>query len=188
MLTLRDIISNIKKGQTAVSVRFILDGLESYYVNHQDSIALAGCKSSATYTTIFLTIPSESTKNVNYDIVLQVMTKDKMTLDTKFKVYSNSPSFAYNFSYVFNRNGSLLYPEKYPKEFREIPPKTRNPFMTAGFDKHVFSGIRYISDYKIKRIIGEMDNRIPPIKSFQEKVREIENIQEDLRRSQLGRS
>ena len=97
-------------------------------------------------------------------------------------------SFAYNFAYVFNRKGSLLFPNKYPAGFLTTPPKTRNPFGATGFDKHVFSAIRYVSDTKLSKIREVFAGEIPAVKSFNDKVREIGNIREELRRSQLGAS
>ena len=183
MLTLNTIISNIKKGQSALHVREILTKLEQTYQKLKSSIVVTGCKAESSKTIVFLTIPSETTAGVLYDIVLELHTTNKLALDTKFKVYSNSPAFAYNFSHVFYKNGSLLMPEKYPSEFREIPPNTRNPYFFIGFDKHVFSAIRYISEYGLSKIIEKFNGTIPSVKSFSDKLKEIKGAREELKRS-----
>lgn len=188
MFSLRSILANVKKGQSALTVRHILNALEQSYLKMQGDIAISGCqKHSEDATTVYLTMPSESTKGVFYDIVMWLRSTKKITLDTSFKAYSNSPAFAYNFAYVFNKAGSLLFPEKYSTQFKNMPPKIRNPYMSAGFDRHIFSAIRYISDYKLPRVIGQYDGTTPSIKSFDQKIREVRDIKDELRRSQLAR-
>jgi len=183
MLTLRTIIGNIKKGQSALKVREILNKLEQSYQNIKDRIEITGCKTEKTKCTVYLSCPSETNDRVKYDIVYEFQTVGRLTLDTKFKVFSNSPAFAFNFAYIFYRLGSLLWPEKYPSEFRELAPKVRNPFYFVGFDKHVYSTIKYVADYSLGRIITDFDGTIPPVKSFQEKQQEIQDINEEIRRS-----
>lgn len=190
MISLREIIGNIKKGQSALNVRAILNNLEKTYMSLQSSISIIGCDTEGESScTVYMTMPSASTQGAIYDVVIWVNTQTKMKMETPLKVFTNSPSFAYNFAYVFHRKGSLLFPEKYPEEFRNMPPKVRNPYNSAGFDKHVFSGIRYISDYKLPRIVGQFGGTVPNVKSFQEKMREIGGIRAELERerSRLGR-
>ena len=184
MLNIGTIIANIKKGQSALKVKAILNKLEQNYQRIKSSLVITGCKKEASQTTVYLTIPSESTPGVTYDIVLELHSIDRLNVDTKFKVYTNSPSFAYNFAYVFNTNGSLLWPEKYPPEFKKLAPATRNPFMFVGFDRHVFAAIRFVSEYGLGRVIGEFDGAIPGVKTFQEKIKQIKDIREDMVRSE----
>jgi hypothetical protein len=184
MLTLGVIITNIKKGQSALQVRDILSKLETGYQKMKASIIITGCKIDASVTTVFLTIPSQSTPSITYDVVLELYSTGKLDLTTKFKVYTNSPGFAYNFAYVFFKSGSLLYPEKYPKEFKEIPPTVRNPFYFIGFDKHVFSSIRYVSEYGLPKIKTDFGGRVPSVKTFIEKLKQIKDLKEETKLSQ----
>ena len=182
MLTLNHIITNLKSGQSALQVREILTKLEQNYQQIKSSISIVGCKVQNNKTTVYLTIPSETTADIVYDTVLELYTTNKLALDTKFKVYSNNPAFAYNFSHVFYKNGSLLMPEKYPSEFREMVPSTRNPFLFVGFSKNVFSAIRYISEYGLSKIIEKFNGTIPSVKSFSDKLKEIKEAREELKR------
>ena len=160
MLSLRDVIGNVKKHQSALNVRMILNGLEQAYIKSRGDIVIIGCdKDGTSGTTVYMTMPSGRNPSKKYTIAIYVKTQTKMTLDTDIKVYANVPAFLYNFTYVFHKKGSLLFPEKYPEEFRTTPPKIRNPFGTVGFSKHVFAAIRYISDYKLPRIISEYSGR-----------------------------
>lgn len=178
MLTIKAIIGNLKKGQSALKVRGILADLEQSYQSVKERIKVTGCKAEKIKCTVYLTYPSQSNVKINYDVVFEFHTEDKLTLDTPFKVYSNSPSFGYTFAYVFFRLGSLLWPEKYPPEFRKIPPNTRNPFYFIGFDKGIFSTIRYVSDYSLERIVSELNGTVPSVKTFSEKQQEVNGSRE----------
>jgi hypothetical protein len=184
MLTIRSIFSNLKKGQSALKVKDLFTKLDQTFESIKDRIKIVGCKKEPSKIIIYLTCPSEKEPRIVYNIVFELYTTEKLNLDTQFKVFSNSPNFGYNYAYLFNKLGSLLWPEKYPQDFIRIAPKTRNPFFFVSFDKHIYSCIKYISQYTLTAIIGEYDGMIPVIKSFQEKVREIDDVQEDIRRSQ----
>jgi hypothetical protein len=164
MITLRDIIGNIKKGQAALNVRAILNDLDrSYQIFRPKMIIIGADKHGSNASTIFVTIPSQSSTTKKYTIAIWAETQTKMSLDTSLKVYSNSPSFLFNFSYVFHKKGSLLFPEKVPEEFRTMPPKVRNPFGTTGFDKFVYSSIRFIADNKIPIILTHFESKSAPV-------------------------
>ena len=179
MLSINDIISNIKKGQSAIATREILSKLEQTYSSIKATIQIVGYKTEASKNTIFLNIPSATTRSVLYDVVIELHTPSKIDLNTKFKVYCNTPAFGYNFAYVFYSYGSLLYPEKYPQEMKQIPPVTRNPFFTVGFDKHMYSSIRLISEIGLTSIRQQYPNAVPPVKSFDDKMQEIKNTREN---------
>ena len=183
MLTVNVIIANIKKGQAAIQIRDLIKKLDTYYISIKDKIVITGCKLQKPATTVYLQLPSESTKDIMYDTVFEFNTIEKLTLDTKFKVFCNAPSFAYSFAYVFNLYGSLLFPEKYPIGFRKIAPKIKNPFLFSGFDKFVYSGIKYISEYGLVKIINERAGKIPVIKTFVEKQNEIGSVRAELKRT-----
>lgn len=180
MLTVNSIIANIKKGQSALKVREILTKLEQSYNEIKPTLIVAGCVSKPTTTTVFLKMPSKSTANVLYDIVLELHSTDKIDLNTKFKVFSNSPSFVYNFGYVFHSQGSLLYPEKYPVEVKTQPPVTRNPFFTVGFDKHIYAAIKLISQTTLAGIKNQYESAAPAIKSFADKMQEVDSIRREV--------
>lgn len=185
MLSLKDIVANISKGQSALAVRLILKSLEEFYVSIKNVIEIKGCKKEDDATTVYLYMPSKTTPGVAYDVVLKLYTQEpKVTLDTKFQIYSNSPGFGYNFVYVFYRSGSLLFPAKYPGSFIQTPPKMRNPYLSFGFDKHAFAAFRFIGQFSLENIISEYDGKIPQIKTFNEKVAEIKDINDELRSAQ----
>ncbi len=186
MLTLRSIIGNIKKGQSALSVRHILEKLELTYQRIRDTIEITSATEQGKKVTIYLQCPSETEKRVNYDIVFELQTGRILNLDTKFKAYSNSPSFGYNFAYIFKLHGSLLWPEKYPSIILRESPKVRNPFNFVGFDKHIYSCIKYIADYNVSNAISRHSTTMVSVKTFEQKQREIKDLHEELRRSRTN--
>lgn len=176
MITVRNIVQNIGKGQSALAVRVVLGELEKYYHKIKSRIQIINSGVLADGTGIHLKIPS-SDKPIFYDVVLWIKTMTRMTLDTEFKCYSNSPNFGYAFAYTFNAEGSLLFPEKYPQEFVLMPPKVRNPYGLYGFDKGVFAGVKHIG-FRDIRALNEQFMDVPeqPVTSFTDKQNEIKNL------------
>lgn len=178
MITLRQIMQNISKGQSAINVKAILNDLENQYLGMKDKIEIVGCEQRPDTVTIYTKIPSKDKTGIFYDVCLKFdyVEGSKINIDTPLRVYSNSPLFAYNFAYIFHLNKSLLFPEYYPSEFKKMPPKKRNPFGVYAFDRQVFSAIRYIFDYGIKNIIEEFNGRIVRPKSFTQKSSEVKDF------------
>jgi len=173
MITIRQIVQNIGKGQSAVGIKAVLAELDKNYQKIKTKIAIANAGILNDGTAVHLKIPS-STPRVSYDVVLWVNSLNRMTLDTEFKCYSNSPGFAYNFAYIFNTQESLLFPEKYPEEFVMMPPKVRNPYGLYGFDKHVFAAVKFIGTRNLQDLnasYAEVEEQ--PVATFNEKKREL---------------
>ena len=164
MITVRQIINNMSKGQSAISVRYILQGLESAYQILAPRIQILGAKKSGNKSSVFLSIPSEKNNSKFYFVAIEIESIDKLSLDSNLKVFTNSPGFLFNFAYVFHQNGALLYPARIPKEFLTMAPKVRNPFASVGFNKQIFSAIKFIADNKLSNILSQYDGKsIPPI-------------------------
>jgi len=175
MITLRDIISNLSKGQSATSIRYILQAMQQNYEKIKSKIKVNGHQQDSNSSTFFFSIPSID-KPVFYDVVIWLKTKDKLLLDTEVKVYSNSPVFAYNFCFTFYQSSSLFYPEKYSNDFKILPPRVRNPWGLHSFDKHIFAAILYIKELGINKIIESTQNRVPQIKTFDQKKKELDTL------------
>ena len=175
MITIRELVQNIKKGQASVPVRHVLSELDKQYIKIQPTLEIVSARIKGNGTEVHLKIPSSNKEKLFYDVVVFVDSTKEITSDTRIKCFSNSPSFAYNFTYVFSKLDSLLYPDKYPREFVTIPPKVRNPFGLYGFDKHVYYSIRKIIDYSLVHILSEF-SKLPeqPIATFEEKKNELD--------------
>lgn len=176
MITLREIISNLSKGQSSVSVKYILQGLQQNYEKIKPKIKVNGHQQDSDSTTFFFSIPSIDKSTIFYDIVLWLKTKEKLLLDTQIKVFSNSPVFVYNFCYTFYQSGSLLYPEKYSNDFKVLPPRIRNPWNLHSFDKHIFAAILFIKEFGIEKLILVTPNNVSQIKNFDQKKEELDAL------------
>jgi len=177
MITIRDIIQNIAKGQSSIAVRYVLDELDKNFMAIKTRITIMFSKPLDTGTLIYLKIPS-SDKATYYDVVLWINSQTRLTLDSEIKCYSNSPSFAYNFAYIFNVKGSLLFPEKYPREFALMPPKVRNPFGLFGFDKHIYAAIKFVGKQYLITLNQNFEGKLEPeVLSLEEKQAELKRFE-----------
>lgn len=132
---------------------------------------------------IHLTIPSETERENTYDVVFE-FTKNmsKPMKDWNVKVFSNSPSFAYTFAYVYLKHDLMIkhLANKLGKEFQRKAPEVRNRFQIVGFEKYVFFGAMFIRDSKIlseeafkKKATSHATN------SFPGKVRTLDEIMKE---------
>lgn len=96
-------------------------------------------------------IPSTKKDSVNYDVVVEVQTKDfhdgDATLENlSFKVFSNCPSFIFTYAHVFRGYGMLcdwLLP-KYNKEVRTKPPVQRNQYGIVGLERSIYLALKHL--------------------------------------------
>lgn len=96
-------------------------------------------------------IPSTKKEFVNYDVVIEVETKNlhegAATLeDLEFKVFSNCPSFIFTYANVFRSNGMIcdwLLP-KYNKEVRTKPPVQRNQYGIVGLERSIYLALKHL--------------------------------------------
>ena len=182
MLTLKAIIDNISHGQSAISTRLILQSLESNYQQMRGGIILNGVMVRNDRPTIFTLIPSSKT-GIYYDVAVQFPNTDRVTLNTPFQLYSNSPGFVYNFAYVFHKHGSLLFPQHYPQEVLTMNPKIRNPFESVGFDKHCYAILRYVTETKIEAFLSRAKDHMPQVKTIKEKFQQLSDYDEELKQA-----
>lgn len=103
-----------------------------------------------------LVIPSESKRKNSYDVVFRFSDESKehhkelSISNYDVAVFSNSPSFAYTFAYVYAKHGlaiDWLY-KKLGKEFSEKEPEVRNRFGIINYEKYIYFGAKYIIDSK----------------------------------------
>ena len=93
-------------------------------------------------------IPSETYKQVLYDVIVEFYpdpdepncTEDKTTNRYLLKVFSNSPSFMFTYTYVVNENNLLADGTKKfcSKEALKSRPVVRNPVESYGYEKSVY--------------------------------------------------
>lgn len=187
MLSIGEITQNIKKGQSSIKIKYVINALIDYAKEIAPNIAIVYAEREGSGVKMYYKVPS-SVHSVTYDIVIWYNTTGRINRGTSVKIYSNSPGFGYNFAYVFNKEKSLLYPSKYPSIFITTPPKKRNPFETYAFDKHVFACMKITTKYNLSNAIDYFkDQKEPDIKNFEEKQNEISETRSSLKKKKETR-
>lgn len=143
-------------------------------------------------------IPSTKKDSVNYDVVIEVETKNlhegAANLENlAFKVFSNCPSFIFTYAHVFRGYGMLcewLLP-KYNKEVRTKPPVQRNQYGIVGLERSIYLALKHLHTSKQfncgiyqttgKKISGrtEIINSVRSQEQIMDKVREKIPIDKD---------
>jgi len=173
MFTVKELMTNITKGQVSVPSKYVFKILDEIYNTIKSKIKIVKAEDSNNGTNIYLKIPSEDFKNI-YDVVFWFNSSGKISLNTKLKVYANSPHFGYSYAYIFNKKDSLLFPHYYPSIMILKHPKTRNPFEVVGFDKHTWAGLKHIYKQKLDFLVGKSNPSINPnIMTFEEKIKSL---------------
>lgn len=103
-----------------------------------------------------LIIPSETERDNTYDVVFRFFdanrshTKDLSIRNYDIQMFTNTPSFAYTFFYVYRQYGMVIpmFEGKFGKEFLTMAPTIRNRFEIVNFDKYLYFGARYLLDSK----------------------------------------
>lgn len=109
---------------------------------------------------IHIKVPSESQKNgkYEYDVVIRFFTDNPevQAQDTLRNYYvqffSNSPSFMYQYAYLYNKEGFLietLY-NKLDADYIDTPPEKTNSEMKKSYDKSIYFACRYLSEQKFR--------------------------------------
>lgn len=109
---------------------------------------------------IHIKVPSESQKNgaYEYDVVIRFFT-DKPEIKSQpnlrsyyIQFFSNSPSFMYQYAYLYNKEGFLieaLY-NKLDVDYIDTPPEKTNSSMTKTYDKSIYFACRFLSEKKFR--------------------------------------
>lgn len=172
MITLKQLIKNISQGQSSASPKYILQGLNDVYDKISNRIKITKALSVNNGTQVYTVIPSE-TKSIFYDVVFWFQSEKRITNDTPIKVYSNSPNFGYNFVFIFYRENSLLFPEKYPRDFLSMAPRVRNPYGLYAFDKHVYASLKFLYKYDLNDLVVKTQTvEEPQVATFEDKKTE----------------
>ena len=121
---------------------------------------------------VHLQIESSKIKNFYYDVVVQFITDTHPTKDTLIRCYSNSPSFAYFFAWVYNRWDALIFKSYYDIRFLTIPPKERNSKKIPEADKYIYTALKYCGakriNYNSSEKYGMTDWNVHPVKPVAE--------------------
>ena len=161
----------LKKIKKEIYVKIYIENEKSYYFH--------------------VLVPSDM-REMHYDVVIHFTDSgDHMSLrDWDVKLFSNCPSFVYNYAYVYLKN-NLFIPQlkdKLNNIVFETKPENTNPSKFIMYDKsifyaihHIFRNTRYISRYMIHRdsLNYNESELINSIRSFDDIMNEISNNKKD---------
>lgn len=141
----------------------------------------------------WLVIQSESERDNTYDVVFKFFDASGKNDTTKpiskfdFQVFTNTPSFAYTYAYVYNEN-NLIIPElkdRLGRTFYLDAPVVRNRNENIMYDKYIYFGARYILDSKkMNRITLEMIAKPYNEKYLTSHIRTLETIMNEYHKAE----
>ena len=161
MTTIQNILKNIVPGQASQGYGYIFKALNDFYKSISKEITITYVKKEAGGTTVYYELPSSDRTKI-YTIVIWFDSITRVSSGTAVKIYSDSPNFAYTFAYTFNNTKDLLYSDKYPQQFINIPPKKRNPSGSKGFDKHVYSCLKLATKHDLATLASKFETMQEP--------------------------
>ena len=97
-------------------------------------------------------IESDKNPDILYDVIFKFFTKDVSVktnqdiLEYSFQFFSNSPSFLFQFAYVYKKY-NLLIPElnkQIGNQALETPPSKSNPHQAVGYDYTIYYCLRFL--------------------------------------------
>lgn len=156
---------------SAISMRPLIDSYIARYNQFAaKDIKLYSVKSKDDYI-VHIMVPSEKNddfeKPVFYDVIIQFYpaekeNKEEMTVKNYgVKVFSNSISWMFDFTYVFNKSNNIpsFIPKSYcSKTALKQPAKKTNPYGIYGIERIVF-----IALYHLELVTGYRKNRLDAI-------------------------
>ena len=141
----------------------------------------------------WLILPTETERDNSYDVVFKFHDPEKQhrrdlsIAKYDFQVFANTPSFAYTFSYVYNKNG-LLIPElssKLGRRFYSDSPDVRNRNQNLMYDKYVYFAARYIIESKkMNRVTLEAIAKVYDKKYLVSHIRTLDTIMDEYRKAE----
>ena len=132
------------------------DKLESMYQNMKSNhkFRVEGFTTIDDNYLIHIQVPSESNPSQVYDVVVLFFTDDtvvkKRTTFSNYyvKFFSNSPSFIYQYAYLYKENGFLIdfLFDKLDKNYQDKAPDRRNTKYELFYDKSIYCASRLLLD------------------------------------------
>lgn len=140
------------KGASALMLSSTRKALDDEYSNIVQKITHTWYSLQNKYYIAHIKIPSKSTSNIVYDVVIEIdidsIPKQATTInDGNCRVFSNCPSFVFTYAYVFNKNKDIIpwTKKKYNNKVLNSNPGTRNPTELRNYEKSLYFAIKYIT-------------------------------------------
>lgn len=160
-ITFKDYIQNPSGGRTMmvgeknIAQELYTDKYNKMMMRSAGAIEYTLYKKKDERYVIYIKMPSEGTKDLYYDVVVEFFTKDVVpkstnSLDGYFiRFFSNDPNFTFTYAYVFNQR-ELIIPElkkKISKEALKTNPAKSNPNLVVGYVKSLYFAYLFIDSH-----------------------------------------
>lgn len=135
-----------------------------------------------------LIIPSETKRKNTYDVVFEFRdpnkehVKDLSLGNYEIRVFSNTPSFAYTFANVYDKEGLIIdfLKPKLGKKIFQLRPEVRNRYGIVNYDKYLYFGARYIIESKmLNKAFLDMRSHNDNNLRFRSNIRTLNDIMEE---------
>lgn len=203
-MIIREYISNpMGKGDSSIPNRKemigILDTKYDRLVHSKGNdikmdIYKAGNKTDDIY--FHLVIPTETERTNSYDVVFcfsdsKRQHRNELSISNyDVTVFANSPSFAYTFAYVYEKNGLFVtsLKRKLGKEFFKNAPEVRNKYEIINYEKYVYFGAKFIIGSKRlnKAFLDMIAKKYHP-EFFERRIRTLETIMAEYKKAETKR-
>lgn len=129
----------------------ILETLQAKYYNLKKTSKFSTKVFKVGKSVLFLIkVPSETVDKLYYTVALEFLDADDNTslLNKNINIFSNSPSFAYTYAYVFNDRKLLIsyLSSRLPKQSLTDEPEIRNPDEIINYEKSIVYAILYFRE------------------------------------------
>lgn len=199
-MTLEEFIRNpVGKGDASTNKQLLMVALDHKYkawlLKKADAIKFMAYRDSGSSDYyIWFIVPSETDRTNTYDVIFRFYDPEKRfrrelsVRSYDIQIFSNVPSFAYTYAYVYNKNGLLIeaLKPKLGKIFFDKEPVVRNQQGLVMYDKYLYYVAKYILDKKyMNRAILEAKSKVYTQKKlFLTKVRSLKQIQSEYHTAQ----
>ena len=144
---------------------------------------------------VFFAMPSETTKDLFYDVVIEFTTKDdpekKINKITGYhvKFFSNDPAFNFTYAYVFNKKRLLIenLKNKLSQKALSDKPNVTNPNKEIGYVKVLYFAYLFMKDRGLFNKImwvnadtsqNDLNAKFNSIMSFDKKLVQTQSLKE----------
>lgn len=140
---------------------------------------------------IHIKVPSESqkSKGYEYDVIIRFfppngdIEKQSHIRNYYIQFFSNSPSFMYQYAYLYKKEGFLieaLY-NKLDADYIDIPPEKTNKEMKISYDKSIYFACRFLEDKKFRYLdkTGMLLNKKVSERRFFSNISDFQSIKID---------
>ena len=173
------------------SVRKALDLRYDKVIEEHPKFKLDVYKKGNDILYVHMKIPSESF-DLNYDVVIELPNISGTVIrDSTFRVFNNTPSFLYTYTYVYNLYNLLIddFKSLYNKEALTKEPVMKNYIKIISYEKSLYYAITYLlSHYETVDELAKKASKVSLLNNLKSKLKsDEEKLVEYHRKQKLHR-